>query len=115
MKFPHLVFYVDSLPNNFAGVANGPIIRILKSHKDDVKLYEHEYEHVRQWYVTLTLHSPLYLLSRRYRRWSEARAYAKQVKADLSDLDLMAFRMTLPVYNLGITQEQARIEILDKM
>jgi len=112
MRLPHLTFYVDNLPDNFAGVANGPVIRILKSHKHDKKLYDHEYEHVRQWYVTLGLHSFLYHISRKYRMWSEAKAYAKQTKDDLSDLETMAYRMTLPVYKLGITQNQAKLEIM---
>ena len=112
MRLPHLTLYVDNLPDNFAGVANGPVIRILKSHKHDKKLYDHEYEHVRQWYVTLGLHSFLYHMSRKYRMWSEAKAYAKQVKPDLSDLDIMAYRMSLPVYNLGITRSEAKLKIL---
>jgi len=112
MKLPHLVFYVDNLPSGFAGVANGPVIRILKSHKYDDGLHDHEYEHVRQWYLTLGLHGVFYLVSRKYRMWSEAKAYAKQTKDDLSDLDTMAYRMSLPVYKLGITQDQAKLEIM---
>lgn len=80
-----------------------------------LKLYDHEYEHVRQWYVTLGFHSLFYLVSSKYRKWAEAKAYAKQVKDDLSDLDLMAFRMSLPIYDLNITQDQAKLEILDKL
>jgi len=109
MKWP-LTFYVDELPNNFAGVANGPVIRILKSHKDDEGLYKHEVEHVRQWFLTLTLHSLLYPLVTKYRLWSEAKAYAVQVDYG-GELDLMAYRMALPVYDLDITQAQAKQEI----
>jgi hypothetical protein len=108
MKLPHLTFYVDSLPRNAAGVANGPIIRIRKDKRDDEGLWLHEYEHVRQWYVTLFTHGIWYLTVRRYRAWAEARAYAAQVRPDRSDLDVMARRMAGPLYNLKMTVDECR-------
>lgn len=78
MKWP-LTFYVDTLPNNSAGCANGPVIRILKSYKSDTGLYQHELLHVKQWFCTLTLHSLLYLAFPSYRKWAETQAYRKQL------------------------------------
>lgn len=76
----YLTFYVDSLPDGFAGKANGPVIRILKKYKDDQGLLAHEKVHVRQWWMTLGLHSILYLLSDRYKLWAEVEAYKEQLK-----------------------------------
>lgn len=73
MKYP-LTFYVKSLPPTFAGMANGPVIRILEKYKDDAGLHAHELTHVRQWVLSLGLHSLLYLLSDRYKLWAEVQA-----------------------------------------
>lgn len=109
MIFPHKVIYTDNLPEGVGGRANGFIIRIRKSYKDDEFLLRHELEHVRQWYITLMLHPLLYKFSTRYRTWSEARAYARQVNGDLM---VMAYRMTLPRYKLGISVQKAKKLIL---
>lgn len=79
VKYP-FIFYVDSLPNNRHGQTQGPFVRILKSNRDDVGLREHELVHVKQWFLTLGLHSALYLVSKRYRLWSEVQAYRKQLE-----------------------------------
>lgn len=109
MTWP-LTFYVDELPDGFAGVANGPVIRILKSYRHDRPLYLHEVQHVRQWFMTLGLHSMLYPLVRRYRLWAEATAYAVQANAG-DDIDRLAGFMARPVYRLDITADEARREI----
>lgn len=120
MKFklfpvPHVVVLKNKLKNGFAGTAQGPLVSITKSHKDDYRLYLHELEHVKQWWFTFGIHSFLYKFNRKYRLWSEAKAYAKQVKPSLTDLDLMAYRLALPVYDLDITQDQAKSEILRRI
>lgn len=96
---------VSELPNGFGGAVQGPIIKILAVYKDDAGLLEHEKVHVRQWYFVLALvllisglltmlvspflwpmyglalfgHQLLYKFVRPYRRWSEVKAYRKQI------------------------------------
>ena len=141
MKLPHLTIYTDNLPPNVGGTAQAFVVKIRPKYKDDKGIHDHEYVHVKQWYRLLFiwllavglavasewvpleyagvaiagvgLHGLLYLLIPSYRLEAEAEAYAAQVKPDRSDLDLMAYRMALPSYRLGITQEQAKAEIED--
>lgn len=143
MKLPHLTIYTDNLPPNVGGTAQAFVVKIRHKYKDDVGIHNHEYTHVKQWYKAMAawvaiialltiatyddlgfalaplsiagigLHGLLYLFVRSYRLEMEAQAYAAQVKPDRSDLDLMAYRMALPSYRLGITQEQAKAEIED--
>jgi hypothetical protein len=141
VKLPHLTIYTDNLPPNVGGTAQAFVVKIRPKYKDDKGIHDHEYVHVKQWYRLLFiwllavglavasewvpleyagvaiagvgLHGLLYLLIPSYRLEAEAEAYAAQVKPDRSDLDLMAYRMALPSYRLGITQEQAKAEIED--
>jgi hypothetical protein len=106
MTYP-LTFYVDSLPDGFSGTANGPVIRLLKSHKDDIGLYQHELEHVKQWFRTLGMHSFLYLLSDRYKLWSEVQAYKVQSGYYAEDRRAMFARFIATRYNLSITEADA--------
>jgi hypothetical protein len=106
MTYP-LTFYVDSLPDGFAGMANGPVIRILKSHKDDVGLYQHELEHVKQWFRTLGIHPILYFFSDTYKLWSEVRAYKKQAACYPDDRKPRFARFIATKYNLSITEADA--------
>ena len=112
MKLPHLTFYPESMRAPFVGKAHGPVILIRRDRRHDHRLWAHEYEHVRQWYLTLGLHPLLYVLSRRYRIWAEARGYARQARSDRSDLPQMARLMAHPVYRLRLTPDacQRRIE-----
>jgi hypothetical protein len=141
MKLPHLTIYTDNLPPNVGGTAQAFVVKIRPKYKDDKGIHDHEYVHVKQWYKAMAawvaiialltiatyddfgyalaplaiagvgLHGLLYLLIPSYRLEAEAEAYAAQTKPDRSDLDLMAYRMSLPSYRLGITQEQAKAEI----
>ena len=139
MKLPHLTIYSDSLPPTLGGTAQAFVVKIRPKYKDDKGIHDHEYVHVKQWYRVLFvwllavglaivsewvpleyagvaiagvgLHGLLYLLIPSYRLEAEAEAYAAQTKPDRSDLDLMAYRLALPSYGLGITQEQAKTEI----
>jgi len=43
--------YTENIPNNFGGYTIGPWVRIRPKYKDDVGLHNHEYEHVRQFWV----------------------------------------------------------------
>ena len=78
--FPALVFYTDNLPENKAGVANAFVIRIRPKYKTDKGLLQHELVHVKQWFRTFTLHSPLYMFSKSYRLKAELEAYREQLK-----------------------------------
>jgi len=110
MKFPHIVIYTDKLPDGVGGRANGPIVRIRPRYRYDAGLHAHEYEHVRQWYLTLFAHLLAYRFSRKYRLWSEAKAFARQVEEGARLVD-MAHRLAGPHYDLNITVAKARREI----
>lgn len=112
MRLPHWTFYVDEMKEPFVGRAFGPLIFIRKDWKEDKKLWLHEYEHVKQFYMTLFLHGLLYTFFRKYRIWAEARGYAAQTADDKSNLATMGRRMALPVYDLRLTKEECRQEIL---
>lgn len=131
---PSLIFMVDSLPDGYAGVANGPIIRILKKYKDDKGLIEHEKTHVWQfWLCTVLGFIGLSILSRynpqftvalplctsvggllyqfvpSYRLWSEVQAYKKQLSFS-TDRERHATLYGIFVatkYRLKISAEQA--------
>jgi hypothetical protein len=105
-----------------------------------VGVHDHEYTHVKQWYKMLAiwlmfsallvagtyenlgytlspiaaagigLHGLLYMFVRSYRLEAEAQAYAEQVRSGAS-LDYMANDLAGDIYKLGITQEQAKVEI----
>jgi hypothetical protein len=140
MTLPYLTVYTDNLPPNVNGRTNAFVVRIRSECKDDIRVLNHEYAHVKQWYKVLTvwlsfsallvvgtydslgyslapivfagigLHGLLYMFVRSYRLEAEAQAYAEQVKAGAS-LDDMANDLADDSYKLGITQEQAKIEI----
>lgn len=79
---PALVLHTErGIKPGFEAAARGPVVFIRPVWRGNAGLLVHELEHVRQWWVTLGLHSILYLLSRRYRAWAEARAYAAQIDA----------------------------------
>lgn len=110
----HFVIYTDRMRDEFWAKTHGPVIFIRPKHRDNHALLKHELEHVRQFWITLGMHGLLYLFSRRYRLWSEAKAYAVQVRYG-ADLDWMARNLCMPVYSLNITPERARSEILKYM
>jgi hypothetical protein len=92
MKFnlfpPSIIFYVEKLPFEWAaGAANGPIIRIKKTHKDNPGIHAHELFHVFQWWITLGLHPILYVLIPHYRYWSEVWAYRRSLLHRPTSLD----------------------------
>lgn len=103
-----LVIYTNLLPERKAGLTIGPVCLIQKRYREDAGLLEHELEHARQFWVTFGLHLIFYPLSRHYRLWAESVAFAKQVKPDRSDLDVMAERLARASYRLGITRGEAR-------
>ena len=67
---------------------------------------KHELEHTRQaWMLCIIGHSLLYVMSKSYRFWAEAKAYAKSVKAG-RDLEDCAGALA-GKYKLGISQKEA--------
>jgi hypothetical protein len=107
MKWP-LTFYVDSLSKGVQGRANGPIIRILKSSKDDEGLYQHELTHVKQWLSTLgLLHGVLYRFYDKYRFWAEVQAYKKQAACYQDDRTTLFAGYISCNYKLNVGKEYA--------
>jgi hypothetical protein len=106
MNYP-LVFYVDSLPNGFGGMAHGPIIRILERLRGDEGIRQHELVHVRQWLFTLGLLPILYYFIPKFRLWCEVQAYKKQMKYYADDRSWRFAGSIATKYRLDITQEQA--------
>ncbi len=117
MHFPHITVYTDRLPDGVGGCANGPLIRIRPKYREDVGIHEHELEHVRQWWITLGVHSLLYLLVRRYRLWAEVQAYRAQMEhrdrhGGYLTIEAAAARLANPRYRLGLTVDQAAAALL---
>jgi hypothetical protein len=140
MRLPSITVYTGNLPPNVNGRTNAFVVRIRPECKDDIGVHNHEYTHVKQWYKTLAawlmfstllvagtyenlgyalapvaiagigLHSLLYMFVRSYRLEAEAQAYAEQVKSG-ANLDDMANDLADDSYKLGITKEQAKVEI----
>ena len=76
---PHILIVTDKMPERLGGMANAFVIRIRPKYANDAGLIAHEKEHVRQFWITLGMHGILYLLSKRYRLWSETKAYRVQL------------------------------------
>ena len=112
MKYP-FVFYVDSLPPDVGGCANGFVIRILKKYKDDYGIYKHELVHVKQWFYTFGLHSLMYLIFDWYRMVSEVEAYAEQLKHYPDDRTKLFAEYISKYYKLNVTQDRAE-ELLNR-
>ena len=136
-----LVTYTDDIPADRAGAAWGPFVKIRPKYRDDAGLHAHEREHVLQWAemaflgalvfgalgylwagpfgiccgaLGLLTHNALMRL-RAYRLWAEVAAYRKQMVQHESAISLesAAWRLALPLYNLGLRQAEA-IELLKK-
>lgn len=111
IKFPALVFYVAKIKDDFAGKTNAFVVRIKETYKDDKGLLAHEIVHVKQWFLTLGLHSLLYRFSKSYRYLAEIKAYRKQLTYvqgnEKSDVALIFAKFISTRYNLNVTKEEA--------
>lgn len=133
MKY-YWICYTKKLANGFGGTAQGPLIRLLPKYKDDVGLLEHEKVHVHQWYVVLALvlslsalvtlmvssslwplcglalfsHQLLYRFVRPYRRWSEVRAYRKQIATGGYTSNEFAVNALVERYDLNLSADEAK-------
>lgn len=88
-------------------VTNGFMIRIRPSHKDDKGLLAHEKVHVKQWWLTLGIHSILYIFSKRYRLWSEVKADKEQLKHYPDDRSELFAHFIATKYSLDIDKQDA--------
>lgn len=131
----YTIKYTDSLPPAFGGEANGPMIRIRPKHRNDVGLLEHEKFHVREWWawflvmallslgvslavgpmigLPLLLWAPLahdaaYQRVRRYRQWSEVKAYRIQLGMGRYVSPDFAVAALAEKYDLRLSRERAR-------
>jgi hypothetical protein len=82
-KFPCLIFYTDKVTKGkdfvVRGKSLGFVILIGEAYKNDKGLLAHELEHGWQFlYHGLIIHKLLYHFIRRYRLWSECKAYIHQ-------------------------------------
>lgn len=104
---PALVIYSEELPEHIGGMAQTFIVVIHPKYRDDTGIHQHELEHVTQWYAmvaamlmlavlayvqsqfgaaaglamaSIGMDGLLYRRWRRFRLWSEAAAYARQMR-----------------------------------
>lgn len=126
-----LVKYTDRIQGAYK-IKMLPFIKMNSKYKDDVGLHQHEYEHVKQYFmlgiptaiITLLLsnwvvaalvgvctHDALYTFSSKYRQWSEVKAFKKQLKYGGS-IDIAAEKLSSD-YGLMISKEEA-IRLLSK-
>jgi len=101
----YFILYVDKLPDQYAGKANAFIICILKTHKDDKGLLEHEKVHVKQFW-RCPLHGLLYRYSIEYRLKAEVEAYREQLKYG-ADIDRLSWFLC-EKYDLGLSFDEAK-------
>jgi hypothetical protein len=104
MRWP-LTFYVKNKMKGFQGMTNGPVIRIVKSSKEDEGLYQHEWTHVKQWLVLPIIHSLLYRFNKKYRYKCELSAYKKQLKYSPGNENLFA-EYICERYNLDVDKSK---------
>ncbi|MQT57163.1 hypothetical protein GHO41_07345 [Pseudomonas sp. FSL R10-0399] len=133
------VKYSDRLPEQFGGLASGPLIRIRPKYKDDTGLIEHEKTHVRQWYAAMAigfllsalltllvsnsvfplfglaplLHQLLYKFVRPYRCWCEVKAYRKQIAIGGYLSNDFAVKALIEKYYLKLSADEARALLFD--
>jgi len=60
---------------------NAFVVRIHPTEIEELEyVTQHELQHVKQWYKTLSTHGWLYLLSKKYRLWAEVTAHKAGMK-----------------------------------
>jgi hypothetical protein len=130
MKLPHILRYTDGVEG---GKQFAFVIRINPKYKDDKGLFAHEYEHLKQWYIFLIIssiivygglfygyhifsyfvavplvgHNLLYRF-KAYRRWSEVKAFRKQLEHYTPDKINWAANHLARYYQLDITVAEAK-------
>ena len=100
------VTYTDDMPEGFAGTAKFWFIKIRPEYKDDIGLFEHEKEHVRQFWMFSIFHCLAYGRLKRYTLWCEVRAYRKQLRYSPENLEKYGGFISTK-YGLDITKDEA--------
>jgi hypothetical protein len=109
---PTLIFYTERFMKDWQGAAaRGPFVTIREKYRDNRGLLEHELFHSLQWWMTLGLHSLLYLFVPKYRYWSEIWAYRRQLKYSPGRERLYA-GFVATHYNLKVTEEQVLKDLM---
>ena len=114
MNYP-LVFYVDSLPKTFGGMAIGPVILPIERLRGDEGIRQPEMMHVRQWFWTLFTLPILYWLFPKFKLWAEVKAYRKQLQYYADDRSWQFAGFIATKYGLKITQYDAQLLLNKKM
>jgi hypothetical protein len=123
MKLPHL--RLESKKVEFAETY-AFVIRTNPFFKNNKGLYMHEYEHVKQFYIAWAItsillgyfypvmilfgfftHGVLYTFIKKYRLWSEVKAFRKQIAVNGDTVDYYAKTLSTS-YNLNISFENAK-------
>jgi len=103
--------YTDSIPDWQGGYARAWFIRIRPKYRDDIGILEHEKIHVKQFWRTFGLYGLLYLCIKKYRLWSELKAYREQLKyppANGSDEYRRDYARAIATnYGLDVSEEEA--------
>lgn len=133
MRYP--IYWTDKLPPGVGGRCLGPLVQIRPKYEGDEGIRQHELSHCKHWWMltgagavlafaggfSLTLGACvgaalgplLYLAIRPIRRWEETHAYKIQMQyprmdGTLLSADSAAEWLAQPLYDLGITVEQAK-------
>lgn len=77
---PVFIFYTESKEENFDAESLFNFIFIKEKYKTNNALLQHEMQHARQFYRTFGFHVLLYLVSKKYRFYSEIDATRIQLK-----------------------------------
>lgn len=137
---PALVVYSEELPEHVGGMAQTFVVVIHPKYREDAGIHEHELEHVTQWYVmvaamlllaflayvqgqfgasaglamaSIGMDGLLYRRWRRFRLWSEAAAYARQMqfpdrKGNYLSLADATERLCSTRYDLGVSSKDVQ-------
>jgi hypothetical protein len=137
MRLPHYVRYTRTVES---AKALGPYIRINPRFKDRPGLLAHEYEHVKQWYISLPIFAPAWYavfhyyqtvgsfllpfifiafgiavrLSDKLRYAMELRAFTAHVKHEPELLDWAANALAND-YGLDVKPEKVKVDIQERL
>lgn len=113
---PAFIIQSNNIPNDYVGYEIGNFIKIRPDNINNENIIRHELEHVKQFYGTLGIHSFLYLLSPKYRLYSESEAYAAQIgpKASDSQIECVIDWLFLN-YKLKMTKEAIATYFINKL
>lgn len=103
--FPHYLRVVETIEGSVIGKANLFVVTLEKGYKNYT--YQHELEHVKQWYTSFFTHNLRYKYRKKYRLWAEVSAYKQSIKHGRS-LESCASGLMWKGYEFNLTLEQAK-------